>query len=91
MPTKVRNKLRTQRRMNELTQEQLGEALGVTRHTILAIENGRYEPSIALALKIARYFSRPVEEIFWLDTEKEDARCSEETPCSGSCGGLFLP
>ena len=52
--------------MHGLTQEQLGSALGVTRHTILAIENGRYEPSIALALKIAAYFKVPREEIFWL-------------------------
>jgi len=60
--------------MNDLTQEQLGEALGVTRHTILAIENGKYEPSIALALKIASYFKLPLEEIFWLESEKEDER-----------------
>jgi putative transcriptional regulator len=71
---RVRNKLRLLRRMNDLTQEQLGEALGVTRHTILAIENGKYEPSIALALKIASYFKLPLEEIFWLESEKEDER-----------------
>ncbi|MDH7479316.1 MAG: helix-turn-helix transcriptional regulator [Syntrophomonadaceae bacterium] len=71
MPQKVKNKLRQLRRLGDLTQEQLGEALGVTRHTILAIENGRYEPSIALALKIASYFRLPVEEIFWLDSGKE--------------------
>jgi putative transcriptional regulator len=48
MSGRVKNKLRLLRRMNDLTQEQLAEALGVTRHTILAIENGKYEPSIAL-------------------------------------------
>lgn len=63
---RVENKLRLLRKMNDLTQEQLGEALGVTRHTILAIENGKYEPSVALALKIALFFKMPLEEIFWL-------------------------
>ncbi len=71
---RVKNKLRLLRRMNDLTQEQLGEALGVTRHTILAIENGKYEPSIALALKIALYFKLPLEEIFWLESEKGDGK-----------------
>ncbi|MFX4261492.1 helix-turn-helix transcriptional regulator [Pelotomaculum propionicicum] len=66
MVVKVQNKLRMLRKMNDLTQEQLGEALGVTRHTILAIENGKYEPSVALALKIALFFKMPLEEIFWL-------------------------
>lgn len=63
---RVENKLRLLRKMNDLTQEQLGEALGVTRHTILAIENGKYEPSVELALKIALFFKMPLEEIFWL-------------------------
>lgn len=62
----VGNKLRYYRRLRDLTQEELGDALGVTRHTILAIENNKYEPSIALALKIALFFDLPVEEIFYL-------------------------
>ncbi len=72
MSDRVKNKLRLLRNMRELTQEQLGEALGVTRHTIMAIENGRYEPSIALALKIATYFKLPLEEIFWLAENEKD-------------------
>jgi len=67
----VKNKLRLLRNIHELTQEQLGNALGVTRHTIMAIENGRYEPSIALALKIAAYFKLPLEEIFWLEAKRD--------------------
>lgn len=67
----VGNKLRYFRRAKDLTQEELGEALGVTRHTILAIENRKYEPSIALALKIATFFSVPVEEMFFLEDGKE--------------------
>jgi len=69
---RVKNKLRLLRNMRELTQEQLGETLGVTRHTVMAIENGRYEPSIALALKIAAYFKLPLEEIFWLAENEKD-------------------
>lgn len=67
----VGNKLRYYRRIKDLTQEELGEALGVTRHTILALESRKYEPSIALALKIAAFFSIPVEEIFFLEESKE--------------------
>lgn len=74
MPERVKNKLRLLRKINDLTQEQLGEVLGVTRHTILAIENGRYEPSIALALRIASHFKLPLEEIFWLEPGKEDIK-----------------
>ena len=53
-----------------VTQEELAGALGVTRQTIIAIERGRYAPSVALALKIARYFKQPVETIFTLRHEK---------------------
>ncbi|MGE5380604.1 MAG: helix-turn-helix transcriptional regulator [Methylocystaceae bacterium] len=66
---KVGNNLRQLRRNRELTQEELGNHLGVTRHTIMALESRRYEPSIALALAIAQYFKVPVEEIFYLETE----------------------
>lgn len=48
----------------DVTQESLAEALGVTRQTIIAIEKGRYTPSLCLALKIADYFALPVESIF---------------------------
>lgn len=65
----VQNKLKLLRVMADLSQEQLAQVLGVTRHSIMAIENGKYVPSIALALKIARYFKKPLEEIFWLDEE----------------------
>lgn len=67
----VHNKLKLLRVTRDLTQEELAEALGVTRHTIMAIENGRYLPSIALALRVAQYFNRPLEEIFWLEEEAD--------------------
>lgn len=50
--------------MNDLTQEALANELGVTRQTILAIEKGKYDPSLELAFKIARYFGVGMDEIF---------------------------
>lgn len=47
-----------------MTQEDLAQAVGVTRQTIIAIEKGNYTPSVMLALKIARYFNTTVEEVF---------------------------
>lgn len=47
-----------------ITQEGLAAALGVTRQTIIAIEKGKYDPSLPLALRIARFFGLPVEKIF---------------------------
>ncbi|HJK04438.1 MAG TPA: helix-turn-helix transcriptional regulator, partial [Methanocorpusculum sp.] len=46
------------------TQEGLAQALGVTRQTILAIEKGKYDPSLELAFRMARYFNTTIEEIF---------------------------
>lgn len=56
---------------NELTQEDLARAVGVTRQTILSIEKGRFVPSALLALKLARFFARPLEDVFYL-TDDED-------------------
>nr|WP_206204045.1 helix-turn-helix transcriptional regulator [Thermococcus sp. ES12] len=47
-----------------ITQEELARALGVTRQTIIAIEKGKYDPSLKLAFKIARFFNTTIEEIF---------------------------
>jgi len=54
----------------EITQEFLGDAIGVTRQTIIAIEKGNYTPSVVLALKIANFFKKPIEEIFYIKNEK---------------------
>jgi putative transcriptional regulator len=69
----VVNRLRELRQEHGLTQEQLAADLEVTRHTILALEVGRYVPSIELALRLAAYFNQPLETIFWLDPD-DDAR-----------------
>jgi putative transcriptional regulator len=66
----VANGLRELRQRYGLTQEQLARDLDVTRHTILALEVGRYVPSIELALKLAAYFGQPLETIFWLPDEE---------------------
>lgn len=61
------NKLRT---AAAITQEDFAVAVGVTRQTVSAIERGNYTPSVLLALKIARFFKKPVEEIFSITYEK---------------------
>jgi putative transcriptional regulator len=58
------NRVRELRAAHDLSQGQLGDALGVSRQTINAIENGRYLPSLPLAIAIARYFGSTVEQIF---------------------------
>ncbi len=52
------------RKKQKVTQEELAEAVGVTRQTVIAIEKGNYTPSVLLALKIAKFFKISVEEIF---------------------------
>jgi putative transcriptional regulator len=64
----MKNRIRVLRAEREITQETLAAALGVTRQTIIAIEKGKYDPSLPLALRIARFFQTPVETIF-LDDE----------------------
>ncbi len=55
----------------EVTQEQLARAVGASRQTILAIENGKFNPSVRLALLIAQYFNCNVEDIFSLEEEND--------------------
>ena len=67
----MRNKIKVYRAMHDLTQEHLAEAIGVTRQTILAIEKGKYVPSLDLAFRIARYFKVNIEEIFLYEEEPQ--------------------
>jgi len=57
--------------MHDLTQEQLADTLGVTRQTILAIEKGKYDPSLELAFRMARHFKVSIEEIFLWEEQAE--------------------
>jgi putative transcriptional regulator len=60
----MRNKIKVFRAIHNLTQEDLAAKLGVTRQTILALEKEKYDPSLTLAFRIARYFGVTIEEVF---------------------------
>jgi len=62
----VKNRVYTYRTEQKVTQEELAKAVGVTRQTIIAIEKGNYTPSVSLALKIAKFFTKKVEEVFYV-------------------------
>jgi putative transcriptional regulator len=66
----MKNRLKVLRAERDLSQAQLAEALKVSRQTINAIETGKYDPSLPLALKIAKLFRQPVEGIFFLSDEE---------------------
>ena len=63
----MKNKIKVQRAMHDMTQADLAERIGVSRQTINAMEKNKYVPSTVLALKIAQLFKTPLEEIFFLD------------------------
>jgi putative transcriptional regulator len=65
----VKNNLEKIRKEHGINQEELANALEVSRQTIGSLENGRYNPSIILAFKIARYFKMSIEEIFIYEEE----------------------
>lgn len=65
----MKNRLEELRKQRGIRQEELAAALKVSRQTIGSLENGRYNPSIILALKIARFFGLPVEQIFIYEEE----------------------
>jgi putative transcriptional regulator len=60
----MKNKIKVFRAIHDMTQEDLAQAIGVTRQTILAIEKGKYVPSLDLAFRISRKFSVNIEEVF---------------------------
>ena len=63
-PTRIRNAIKSFRAEYGLTQQQLGAAVGLTRQTIIAIEAGRYSPSLETAFRIAEVFGVPLEALF---------------------------
>ena len=64
-PTRVTNQIRALRFANgEMTQADLAERIGVTRQTVIAIEQGRYSPALEMAFQIARVFGVPLDEVF---------------------------
>jgi len=67
----VKNRLEEIRKQRGIKQEELASALEVSRQTISSLENGRYNPSITLAFKIARYFDMAIEEVFIYEEEEK--------------------
>lgn len=67
----MKNRLEQIRKEKGITQEELADALEVSRQTICSLENGRYNPSIILAYKIAKYFNLTIEEIFIYEEDKK--------------------
>ncbi|MCI0613080.1 helix-turn-helix transcriptional regulator [bacterium] len=65
----MRNRLKVLRAEKNWTQEDLAQQLGITRQAVIAIEREKYDPSLTLALRISRLFSKPVEEVFFLEEE----------------------
>ena len=65
----MKNKVRTLRERRGLTQKELGQAVNVSRQAINAVETGKYDPSIWLAYRLARFFGLPIEEIFSFEEE----------------------
>jgi putative transcriptional regulator len=65
----VRNRVREERLSRGISQAEIGVALGVSRQTVISIENGRYSPSLPLAFRIARFFDSTVDKMF--DPEDE--------------------
>ena len=67
----LKNKLRVLRAEKDISQEGLAKAVGISRQTINAIEGEDYSPSVLLALKIAKYFNKPMENVFYIEDSKK--------------------
>lgn len=67
----MKNRLEELRKARGIRQEELADALGVSRQTIGSLENGRYNPSILLAFRLARYFDMSIEDIFIYEEESQ--------------------
>jgi len=71
--TRIMNHIRAMRfAKGEMTQAELGDRIGVTRQTIIAIERGRYSPSLEMAFQIAAVFGAPIDEVFEYPDEEEE-------------------
>lgn len=66
----MHNRIAELRRERRITQEELGAAVGVTRQTIISLENGHYNASLLLAHRIARYFDLSIEELFLFEEDE---------------------
>lgn len=66
----VKTRIQEFRKQSRITQEELADALGVTRQTIISLENGKYNASLQLAFRISRFFNKNIEEIFLFEEER---------------------
>lgn len=66
----LKNRLLSCRQEKGLTQQELGDWVGVSRQTIISLESGKYNPSLKLAYKLSTFFKQPIEEIFLLKEEE---------------------
>jgi putative transcriptional regulator len=66
----LHNRLRELRNQKGLTQETLAREVGVTRQTIIAVEQGRYVPSVKLALELSAALNMPLQQVFWLSGDE---------------------
>lgn len=60
----MNNRIKELRKENNITQDELGAVVGVTRQTVISLENGKYNASLQLAFRIAKYFGKQIEEVF---------------------------
>ena len=67
----MKNRIEQIRKVRNIRQEELAKALGVSRQTISSLENGRYNPSILLAYKVAKFFQMSIEEVFVFEEEMQ--------------------
>lgn len=67
----MKNRIEEIRKERNIRQEEFAKALGVSRQTISSLENGRYNPSIALAYKIAKFFGMTIEDVFVFEEEMQ--------------------
>lgn len=72
--SELKNRIEEIRRERNILQEEFAKSLGVSRQTISSLENGRYNPSILLAHRIAKYFGMTIEEVFIFDEDGEEGR-----------------
>lgn len=65
----MNNIIKDLRKQNKTTQDELASSVGVTRQTIISLENGKYNASLQLAYKIAKFFGKTIEEVFMFETD----------------------
>jgi putative transcriptional regulator len=68
----VQTRIQEFRKIRKITQNELADAVNVTRQTIISLENGRYNASLILAHRIAQFFDLPIEQLFIFDLEEEN-------------------